>query len=157
VLSEITPAGVNAIFESFRTILHEGEIDKKVQYTIENLFAVRKTKFAAHPGVIPELDLVEEEDKITHTISLDDHCDGMDACNVFTFDPNYEQTEAEWDDIKKEILGLEEAGRLVKGPGVVGGGEDGGEDSSDLDQPSDINNNDKVSNRIAQKHPLLDH
>ena len=75
VLSDITPAGVNTIFERFRTILHEGEIDKKVQYTIENLFAVRKTKFAEHPGVIPELDLVEEEDKITHTISLDDALD----------------------------------------------------------------------------------
>ena len=30
VLTDITPAGVNAIFESFRTILHEGSIDKKV-------------------------------------------------------------------------------------------------------------------------------
>lgn len=76
VLTDITPAGVNAIFERFRTILHEGEIDKKVQYTIENLFAIRKTKFAEHPGVIPELDLVEEDDKITHTISLDDDLDG---------------------------------------------------------------------------------
>lgn len=76
VLSDITPAGVNAIFERFRTILHEGEIEKKVQYTIENLFAIRKTKFAEHPGVIPELDLVEEEDKITHNINLDNELDG---------------------------------------------------------------------------------
>jgi pre-mRNA-splicing factor CWC22 len=30
VLTDITPAGVNAIMESFRTILHEGQIDKKV-------------------------------------------------------------------------------------------------------------------------------
>ncbi len=111
VLSDITPAGVNAIMESFRTILHEGHIDKKVQYTIENLFAVRKTKFAAHPGVIPELDLVEENDKITHTVSLEDEFEGEDGCNLFQFDPNYEQTEAEWDEIKKEILG-EEAERM---------------------------------------------
>lgn len=83
VLSEATPAGVNAIFESFRTILHEGQIDKKVQYTIENLFAVRKTRFAAHPGVMTELDLVEEGDKITHTVSLEDDLDGQDQCNLF--------------------------------------------------------------------------
>ncbi len=63
--------------------MHEGEIDKKVQYTIENLFAIRKTKFADHPGVIQELDLVEEEDKITHTVSLDDDLDGQDLCNIF--------------------------------------------------------------------------
>ena len=70
MLTDITPAGVNAIFERFRTILHEGEIAKKVQYTIENLFAIRKTRFAEHPGVIPELDLVEENDKITHDVEL---------------------------------------------------------------------------------------
>ena len=54
-----------------------------MQYTIENLFAIRKTKFAEHPGVIPELDLVEEEDKITHTVSLDDEVNGEDQCNIF--------------------------------------------------------------------------
>lgn len=66
---------MNSIFERFRGILHEGKIDKKVQYTIENLFAIRKTRFASHPGVIQELDLVEEDDKITHNIGLDDQCD----------------------------------------------------------------------------------
>ena len=121
ILSDITPAGVNAIFERFRTILHEGEIDKKVQYTIENLFAIRKTRFAEHPGVIPELDLVEEEDKITHDVTLEDaNLEGQDQCNVFQFDPNYEQTEAEWDEIKKEILGEVEDERMNKqGAGMV--------------------------------------
>ena len=53
MLTDLTPAGVNSIFERFRGILHEGEIDKRVQYTIENLFAVRKSKFKDYPGVIP--------------------------------------------------------------------------------------------------------
>lgn len=75
VLTDITPAGVNAIFETFRSILHEGETGKRVQYVIENLFAIRKTRFAEHPGVIPELDLVEEGDRIVHNISLDDELD----------------------------------------------------------------------------------
>lgn len=120
VLTDITPSGVNAIFERFRTILHEGEIDKKVQYTIENLFAIRKTRFAEHPGVIPELDLVEEDDKITHDVSLEDpNLDGQDSCNLFQFDPNYEQTENEWDEIKKEILGEVEEERMRQGAGIV--------------------------------------
>jgi pre-mRNA-splicing factor CWC22 len=134
VLSEATPAGVNAIFESFRTILHDGQIDKKVQYTLENLFAVRKTRFSAHPGVIQELDLVEESEKITHTVSLEDgELDGEDQCNLFQFDPNYEQTEVEWDEIKKEILG-EEAQRIN---GMVAAGE--GEESA-----GEVDNNQKV-------------
>ena len=62
-LSEVTPQGLNAIFERLRGVLHEGEIDKRVQYMIEGLYAVRKAKFAEHPGVIPELDLVEADDQ----------------------------------------------------------------------------------------------
>jgi pre-mRNA-splicing factor CWC22 len=146
VLTDITPSGVNAIFESFRNILHEGGIDKKVQYTIENLFAVRKTKFSEHPGVIPELDLVEEGDKITHTVSLDDEFNGHDECNLFQFDPNYEQTEAEWDEIKKEILG-EEAERMNQEAGIVKG-----EESSELEEEEEEEDkNNKVSKFFVPK------
>jgi pre-mRNA-splicing factor CWC22 len=105
VLSELTPAGVNAIFERFKGILHEGEIDRRVQYSIESLFATRKSKFASHPGVIPELDLVEEEDQITHQISLDDDIVGEENLNIFKFDQFFDKTELEWNEIKKEILG----------------------------------------------------
>ena len=107
ILSELTPAGVNSIFERFKGILHEGEIDRRVQYSIENLFAIRKNKFKDHIGVIPELDLVEEEDQITHQISLDDEIDGEEMLNIFKFDPFYDKTEDEWNEIKIEILGEE--------------------------------------------------
>lgn len=112
VLSELTPAGVNAIFERFKGILHEGEIERKVQYSIENLFAIRKSGFKDHPGVIPELDLVEEEDQILHQIMLDDDIDGEEQLNIFKFDPFYEKTEEEWNEIKREILGEENILRL---------------------------------------------
>jgi pre-mRNA-splicing factor CWC22 len=77
---------------------------------IEKLFKVRKEKFKDHPGVVKELDLVEEDDRITHEISLDDEDLGskanvMDHLNVFQFDPEYSKTEAEWEEIKIEILG----------------------------------------------------
>jgi len=39
---------------------------------IEKLYEIRKAKFVEFPGVIPELDLIEETDKITHNVSLDD-------------------------------------------------------------------------------------
>lgn len=112
VLSELTPAGVNSIFERFKGILHEGEIDRRVQYSIENLFAIRKNKFAEHQGVIPELDLVEEDDQITHQISIDDSITGEEMLNIFKYDPFYDKTEEEWDVIKKEILGEENVLRL---------------------------------------------
>ena len=40
-LQELTPQGLHGIFERFRGILHEGEIDKRVQFMIEGLFAFR--------------------------------------------------------------------------------------------------------------------
>lgn len=72
VLTELSPSGVNAIFERFRSILQEGQVDKRCQYVIEKLFKTRKDKFKDHPGIVKDLDLVDEADKITHETSLDD-------------------------------------------------------------------------------------
>ncbi len=44
-LSEVSPKATHATFERFRSILHDSEIDKRVQYMIEVLFQVRKDKF----------------------------------------------------------------------------------------------------------------
>lgn len=112
VMSELTPAGVNAIFERFKGILHEGETDRKVQYSIENLFAIRKSKFKDYPGVIPELDLVDDEDQITHNIELDAEITGQEEQNIFRLDPFFEKTEEEWKQIRLSILGEDNILRL---------------------------------------------
>lgn len=63
--------------------------------------------------MLPELDLVEEDDVITHNINLDDEdLDPEDNLNIFKFDPFYEKTEEEWNEIKLEILGEENVLRL---------------------------------------------
>ncbi|VDK81947.1 unnamed protein product [Anisakis simplex] len=56
-------------------ILSEGELDKRTQYMIEVIFHIRKDKFQAYPSVTEELDLIDEEDQITHTITLEDAVD----------------------------------------------------------------------------------
>jgi len=58
--------------------------------------------------VITELDLIEENDKITHEVSLDDEFDPEDKLNFFQFDDKYKENEEFWENIKKEILGEEE-------------------------------------------------
>ena len=47
------------------------------------MFAVRKDKFKDHPTFAPGLDLVEEEDQITHLKTLDDKVKGFEILNVF--------------------------------------------------------------------------
>ncbi|CAN6485751.1 unnamed protein product [Victoria cruziana] len=68
-----------SIFERLWGILHEGEIDKRVQFLIEGLFAIRKAKFQGYPAVRPELDLVEQEDQFTHEVSLEDEVDAEEG------------------------------------------------------------------------------
>ena len=109
-LLNISPRATNAIFERFRSILHEGAIDKRTQYMVEVLFQIYRDGFKEFPSVKEEMDLVEEEDQITHYISIDDELDTMDTLNVFSFDENYEENEKKYEALKKEILGSDSEG-----------------------------------------------
>ncbi|CAH9123844.1 unnamed protein product [Cuscuta epithymum] len=110
ILQNLTPHGLYGIFERFRGILHEGEIHKRVQFLIEGLFAIRKSMFQGYPAVRPELDLVEQEDQVTHEISLQDAIEDQDALNIFKPHPNYLENEKKYEDLKRAILGDESEG-----------------------------------------------
>lgn len=77
-LTEVSSKGVNAIFGMLRNILHEGQLDKRVQYMIEVMFQVWKDGFKDHPALIEELELVPEEEQFTHLLMLDDATDPQD-------------------------------------------------------------------------------
>uniref|UniRef100_A0A452HSX3 Pre-mRNA-splicing factor CWC22 homolog n=1 Tax=Gopherus agassizii TaxID=38772 RepID=A0A452HSX3_9SAUR len=103
-LTEVSPRGINAIFDRLRHVLHESKIDMRVQYMIEVMFAVRKDGFKDHP-IIPEgLDLVEEEDQFTHMLPLEDDYNPEDVLNVFKMDPDFMENEEKYKTLKKEIL-----------------------------------------------------
>ena len=104
-LAEQSPKANTGVFERFRAVLHEGAIDKRVQYMIEVLFQVRKDGYKNNPIIPPDLDLVEEDEAITHYISLDDELDGQEGLGVFKFDEEYEENEEKYAQIKAEILG----------------------------------------------------
>lgn len=104
-LEEMSRPIALAVFDQFRSILHEADIDKRVQYMIEVLFQVRKDQYKDNPAIREELDLVEEEDQITHQISLDDEMDVQDGLNVFKYDPEWEESEEAYKRLKAEILG----------------------------------------------------
>jgi pre-mRNA-splicing factor CWC22 len=108
-LQELAPKPANAVFERFRVILHEGQIEKRVQYMVEVLFQLRKDRFAGHAAVLADLDLVEEEDQITHYVSLDDELDPQDALNIFRPDPDFVANEERYAQVREEILGAEPA------------------------------------------------
>ncbi|KAI0552949.1 hypothetical protein F4679DRAFT_533041 [Xylaria curta] len=104
-LEEMSPAIARAVFDQFRSILHEADIDKRTQYMIEVLFQVRKDGYKDDPAIKEELDLIEEEDQITHRIELDANMDVEDGLNIFKFDPDWEENEAAYKRLRAEILG----------------------------------------------------
>ncbi|KAK4982607.1 pre-mRNA-splicing factor cwc22, partial [Elasticomyces elasticus] len=127
-MEEMNGAIALAIFDQFRGILHEAGIEKRTQYMVEVLFQVRKDKYKDNPALKEELDLVEEEDQITHRPALDDEVDVQDGLNVFKFDPDWEANEEAYKKLKAEILGETE-----------GSDEDDDEEDYDSDASSSDN------------------
>jgi pre-mRNA-splicing factor CWC22 len=124
-LAEQSPKANTGVFERFRAVLHEGAIDKRVQYMIEVLFQVRKDGYKDNPIIPPDLDLVEEDEAITHYLSLDDELDGQEGLGVFKFDEEYEENEEKYSQIKAEILG----------EGSDDESDEEGDDESDVEDP----------------------
>ena len=112
-LTEVSPAGVHAVMERFRGLLHEGTIGRRGQYRIETLLKIKRKGFVDYPTLPDEeyLDLVEREDQITFELGLDD--DGLNSeeeyLDVFRFDGDYDENEQEWVRIRGEILGEDDS------------------------------------------------
>ncbi|KAG2252681.1 hypothetical protein Bca52824_082817 [Brassica carinata] len=132
MLQDVTPKGLHGIFERFRGILHEGDIDKRVQYLIEGLFAIRKAKFQGHPAVRPELDLVEE--KYSHDISLNDEIVPETSLDVFKPDPDFLENEKKYEALKKELLGEDESEDEDGSDASSEDNEEEGDESDDEDE-----------------------
>lgn len=124
------------IFEKLRNVLHEGDFsenNKKINYFIEGLFSIRRNNYANYPSITQELDLIEDDDKIIHNVSIYDDIK-IDSdylitieeekskklnnsemtigteykLDRFEFDSKYDEKEEEWRKIKLEIIGENE-------------------------------------------------
>ncbi|CAL4900145.1 unnamed protein product [Urochloa decumbens] len=109
-LRESCPRGLDAVFDTLRAILHDGNVDRRVQFVIEDLFALRRAQFKGHPPVRPELDLIKPEDQVTHQIELcDRQLDPEVHLDLFKPSPSFFRDEAAYEDLKRGMLG-EDAG-----------------------------------------------
>jgi pre-mRNA-splicing factor CWC22 len=94
------------IFDQLRNILHEAsDLEKRTQYMIEVLFQIRRDKYKEYPAIKEELDLIDEEDLITHAVDLDGEINTQDSLNIFKFDPKFKEHEEEYAKLRAEILG----------------------------------------------------
>ncbi|KAJ2451144.1 pre-mRNA-splicing factor cwc22 [Coemansia sp. RSA 2424] len=144
-LAEIAPRVLNAVFDTFRSILHEAEIDKRVQYMIEVLFQIRRDGFKDSPPVRAGLDLVEEDEQIVHEVALDDEdLEAHDELNVFKMDDAYEENERKYASISREILGGDDSDEAEAG--AESGSESGSASDSESGSESDEAKGDAADN-----------
>ncbi|XP_030526691.1 pre-mRNA-splicing factor CWC22 homolog [Rhodamnia argentea] len=145
ILQDLSPKGLHGIFERFRGILHEGEIDKRVQFLIEGLFAIRKAKFQGYPAVRPELDLVEQEDQLTHEISLQEEIDPEITLDIFKPDSQFVENEKRYEDLKKNILGDESE----EEEDSEEGSEDGSAEESEEEEDEEMKIKDETETNLV--------
>ena len=91
MLQAASPRGLHSVFERLRGILHDGDLERRSQFLVEGLFAVRKGGFEGHPSLLPDLDLIEENDQVTHEIGLEDELRADTGLDAFRFDPDFEE------------------------------------------------------------------
>ena len=90
-LTENSPKANATVFERFRAVLNEGSISQRVQYMIEVLMQVRKDKYKDNP-ILPEgLDLVDEDEQITHQIQLEEELQVQEGLSKSTFISAFEE------------------------------------------------------------------
>jgi len=93
----------------FREILQKGNIDMRVQYSLEALFRQFKSRFKENPPIIKELNIIPEEDIICHNdLNIREKHDQEKNLNIFHYDPNWDKHENEYSLIRNEILGSPE-------------------------------------------------
>ena len=94
-LLEASPAGVRAVMDRLRSLLHDGTLGPRVQHRVEKLMKARRGGFEGFPSVPPELDLVERDDQVVLEVGLDD--EGLRAekeLDRFRYDPDFDPAAA---------------------------------------------------------------
>ena len=140
-LSESSPAGIHAVMERFRHLLHDGSIGRRVQYKVEELISIRKNRFKDYPALMDELDLVERDEQIMFELSLDDDdLKKEEELDVFKVDDNFIENENDWIAIRKEILG-DDSDDDDDDDSNGGSGDSETGDSDDYDEDEDGSDN----------------
>ncbi|KAI6661063.1 Pre-mRNA-splicing factor CWC22-like protein isoform X1 [Oopsacas minuta] len=130
-LKDVSSRAFTAVNDTLRNVLHEGKLQKRNLYIVETYLKILKDGFKEHPPIIPSLDLVSEEDQITHLVSLEDNLELHTELNIFKMDPEFLQNNEKYEQLKAAILGDGNEGE------TEGSGDD---ESSDEDKGEILDN-----------------
>lgn len=105
-LNQLNPPYLFEIFKTLRELSLERDFDTRTVDLIDFLHVTRKDNFRDFPPIRSSLDLLEEKDRITHTIELSGpgKLDFHMEFNYFKVDSNWAETEAKYEKFKKSLL-----------------------------------------------------
>lgn len=116
LLDETSKLAMGIVYDKLRDILYHSK-SRQISDVIERLLRIKQSNFRDYPILIGALDVVDENDRVTHAIDLtgkeddssedeedEDESNGegnselklMDELNFFRFDPNYETNEKKY-------------------------------------------------------------
>lgn len=109
LMSERSPRATEGVFSQMREVLHNNAIDYRTQVLVDGVMELRRKKFRTAASLRPELDLVDEDDIILHSHSLEevDANDAEENLNSFHFDKSFDENESKYNAIRDIILGDE--------------------------------------------------
>ncbi|WZZ62774.1 pre-mRNA-splicing factor CWC22 homolog [Brassica napus] len=108
LLLDLSPRRFDVIFDVFRRVVQEGDLEFRSRCLIESLVALRRSNFEGYPAVRDELDLVDSDEKVMHVISLYDESDPETSLDVYKADPEFHHNEKKYELLKRNILGEQE-------------------------------------------------
>lgn len=105
-LSELNPTYLFEVFKSLRDLSLDNELDSRTHELIDLVHLKRKDKFRNNQPIKKELDLVDEDDRVTHKIELTEPRkeDFHMEFNYFKLDPKWAENEAKYDEFRKNLL-----------------------------------------------------
>lgn len=141
-LSELAPSLLSDAFGVLRDVYQSGKVDARAGALIEQLMSIRKRDWDGYEAIPSGLDLVEDEDKVTHELDLNEKYDVETKLDVFTYDPQWQANEDEYEAVKRAIIGDDEEVEVEegeKGEGDANGSmEDGeGRERDGIDEEQD--------------------
>ena len=140
-LEEVSSASMNSIYVLLKDVIHDGQIGERVKFGLENVWKDVQNHYKDKEAVIKELDLVEEDDQITHMLEIDAEVNGEDILNVYRHDPEYEATEEKYKEIKASILNgsSDEESGDSEGGGDASSGSDTSDEGDDKEKEDSEN------------------
>ncbi|KAA8493909.1 Pre-mRNA-splicing factor CWC22-like [Porphyridium purpureum] len=110
-LMENAKSSALLVFDRFRFLLQEHKLGRFAEGQVEVLMNAFRKDFSAYPSIAQELDVLSDDEKITHEIGLENNELDMDAeaanpkLDAFRFDEQYSQHENTYKEAARSILG----------------------------------------------------